>query len=109
MTLTRVVACFALMMVIPRIALAGDWQYCLAPAHAEHKVYISAPFPEVGASGIADRRFKRRLEQIGIQYDDVQCPRAGDETAIMVMRRHAINLNKYFGNTVIAISSDADW
>ena len=107
-TLTRIAAGLALAAVIPRIALAGDWQYCLAAAHAEHKVYISAPFPEFGAAGAADRWFTHRLEQAEIPYDDVQCPRAEDETAIMIMRRHAIGFNRHLGNTIVAIPSNAN-
>lgn len=105
-TLARALAGLVLTMAIPQIALAGDWQYCLAPAHAERKVYISAVFPGDAASGTADRLFERRLEQAGFAHDDIQCPRADDESAILVMRRHAISFNQHLGNTIIPLPLD---
>jgi hypothetical protein len=108
MTLTRALASIALTMALPRTALAGDWQYCLAPSHAEHKVYMSAPFPAGGALATADHLFDRRLEQAGIRHDDVQCPRANGERAALVMRQHAIAFNQKLGNTIIPLRFEAE-
>jgi hypothetical protein len=81
--------------------LAADWQYCLAPSRADHKVYISARFPMRGALGSSDSAFQRMLDSAGLRYDDIQCPRAEDERSIVVMMQYAISLNKGNGNTII--------
>ncbi|MDI1343346.1 MAG: hypothetical protein PSV22_04480 [Pseudolabrys sp.] len=84
-----------------RPAFAVDWQYCLAPSRADHKVYISARFPQHGALGDSDNAFQRMLDNAGLRYDDIQCPRADDERSIVVMMQYAINFNRRNGNTII--------
>ena len=82
-------------------ALAADWQYCLAPSHAEHKVYISATFPVRGVLADADDAFERMLDKAGLRHDDVQCPRADDERSIVLMQQYAISFNQENGNTIV--------
>jgi hypothetical protein len=99
--LTRILAAFALIAASAQAAFAEDWQYCLAPAHAEQKVYVSGAFPARGSLGDADGEFERMLDRAGLRHDDVQCPRADDAQAIASMRDHAIGLNRETGNTIV--------
>jgi hypothetical protein len=82
-------------------AMAADWQYCLAPSHAEHKIYMSSTFPVLGVLADADDAFERMLDQAGLRHDDVQCPRADDERSILLMLQYAINFNQENGNTIV--------
>ena len=41
----RALLALGLMLLLPQLAHAADWRYCLAPSHAQRKVYISPPFP----------------------------------------------------------------
>jgi hypothetical protein len=100
-SLTKSLVGLALIAASPQTALATDWQYCLAPSHAEHKVYISAAFPMHGALGDADSAFERMLEQARLRHDDVQCPRADDERSILLMLQYAISFNQENGNTIV--------
>jgi hypothetical protein len=95
---------FALTMAASQSALAADWQYCLAPSHTEHKVYMSAPFPSSGVWGSPDSSLDRMLYQSGVLHDDVQCPRADDERSIAIMRQEAISYNHSAGNEVINLN-----
>ena len=56
--LMKIVAGFSLIAVSSQAALAADWQYCLAPSQAEHKIYISDAFLVRGALSDADRRLR---------------------------------------------------
>jgi hypothetical protein len=85
-------------------AMATDWQYCLAPSHKEHKVYISTPFPSSGAWGNPDSALDRMLNQSGVRHDDVQCPRADDEPSIETMRQEAISFNHIAGNEIVNLN-----
>jgi hypothetical protein len=82
-------------------AFAGDWQYCLAPSEADHKVYISEPFPAYGGLAQADDAFNAMLVRSGLRHDVVQCPRADDESAIAEMLRYAVTFNREIGNTIV--------
>jgi len=97
----KTIAALTLIAASSQSAFATDWQYCLAPAHAEHKVYMSATFPTHDALGNADTTFERMLDNAGLRHDDVQCPRADDERSIGLMQQHAIRLNQTSGNTII--------
>lgn len=88
-------------MVLPQKALAADWRYCLAPSHVERKIYMSPPFPATLSMDEAESQFGGLLAASGRHFDDVQCPRANGETAIMTMQQHAITLNRELGNEVI--------
>jgi len=94
----------ALTALIPQIALAGDWRYCVAPSHAQHKIYVTAPFPAtVATMSDAESELARTLTRSGLQYDDVQCPRSEDESATLKMQQHAINYNHELGTQVISL------
>ncbi|HTV34881.1 MAG TPA: hypothetical protein VMF12_00495 [Xanthobacteraceae bacterium] len=82
-------------------ALAEDWRYCLAPSHAEHKIYISPPFPATVSMDDAESQFGRTLSRSGVRFDDVQCPRSDDQTGALAMQQHAISVNRELGNQVI--------
>jgi hypothetical protein len=85
------------------VAING-WQYCLAPSHAEHKVYISPPFPKSAELSNTETAFAQMLLQSGVQHDDVQCPIGNDEGSISTMREHAISFNRKVGNTIVTLS-----
>lgn len=100
----RIVGSLALMAASCQAALAADWQYCLAPSQAEHKVYMSEPFPWDGGPGGADSALDRALNRSGVRHDDVQCPRADDERSITAMRQQAINFNHLAGNEIVNLN-----
>jgi hypothetical protein len=93
----------ALILAIPQWALASDWRYCLAPSHAERKVYISPPFLATMSMDDAESQFGRRLAASGQRFDDVQCPRSDDETGALTMQQHAIVINRELGNQIINV------
>jgi hypothetical protein len=99
---TKFLIGLALMIGLSNSALAADWQYCLAPSHTEHKVYISAPFPS--SEGSPDSALDRVLYRSGVRHDDVQCPRADDERSIQIMRRDAISFNQKSGNQIVNLN-----
>jgi hypothetical protein len=99
--LKKSLASIALIAASAQTAWATDWQYCLAPSHAEHKVYMSTTFFVRGSLIDADSAFERMLEQAGLQHDDVQCPRADDERTIVEMMQYAIILNQEAGNAIV--------
>ncbi len=101
MTPIRALASFALTIALPQIALAGDWQYCLAPSHSENKIYISTPFPADVTLNSAETAFDRMLSQARLRHDEVQCPRADDEPSITMMRQQAFGFNRGAGSAII--------
>ena len=92
--LTRYFAGLALIAASSQAALATDWQYCLAPSQAEHKIYMSGAFPVRGSLDDADSAFELMLDQAGLRHDVVQCPRADDERSIGAMEQYAISFNR---------------
>ena len=101
--LTKIFTGLALIAGSSHAALATDWQYCLAPSQAEHKIYMSGAFPVHNALEDADYAFERMLDRAGLRHDVVQCPRADDERAIEVMEQYATSFNQGNGNTIIHI------
>jgi hypothetical protein len=99
----RALFALALVLSLPHIASAADWRYCLAPSHAEHKIYISLAFPASVPMESAESQFGRKLRHSGLRYDDVQCPRSGDEPSLTNMERHAVSFNRELGNQVITM------
>ena len=80
-------------------AQAADWSYCVAPADAENRIYVSMPFVSVGPwaeSDFDDALAKRRL-----RHDAVECARADDEATAVIMRQQAIAVNRTWGRLVI--------
>ena len=92
------------MLSLPQIAWAGDWRFCLAPAEADHKIYVTTPFPEQPATGDAEQEFRRSLSWSGLVYDVVQCPRSDDETSAQAAQRQAIDYNRRLGNRVVTMN-----
>ena len=101
--LAKIFVGFAAIMANSQAALAVDWQFCLAPSQADHKVYLSGAFPVRGELSDADNIFEQMLEQARLRHDVVQCPRADDERLIMAMEQYAITYNQEIGNTIIRI------
>jgi hypothetical protein len=99
----RALIALALTVLFPRIAAAEDWRYCLAPSHAEHKIYVSMPFPARIAMDAAESQFGRALTRSGLRYDDVQCPQSDSESGALAMQRHAVGINHELGIQVINI------
>jgi hypothetical protein len=90
-----------LTFLLPQIAVAEDWRYCLAPFNAEHKIYMSLPFPATIAMDAAESQFGRALTRSGVRYDDVQCPLSDSESGALAMQRHAVSVNHELGIQVI--------
>src|SRR5579885_2885385 len=82
-------------------AFAADWSFCIAPADAEHRIFISHPFSSVGPT--AEAEFGISLAQRHLNHDPVQCPRADDEASAVAMREHAIKVNRLWGRQVVDI------
>lgn len=99
----RALLALTLLLSIPQLAAAADWRYCLAPSHAEHKIYISLAFAATMAMENAELQFGRKLSSSGLHYDDVQCPRSGDEPSLLTMQRHAENVNRELGNQIVSL------
>jgi len=93
----RALFVLALIVLLPRAAAAEDWRYCLAPAHAEHKIYISMPFPATMSMDAAESQFGRALTRSGLRYDEVLCPQSDSESGALAMQRHAISMNRELG------------
>lgn len=101
--LTKIFAGLALTAASSQTALATDWQYCLAPSQADHKVYMSSAFPVRGAPYEANNAFEQALDRAGLPHDVVQCPRADDEGSIATMEQYAIVFNRAIGNAIIHV------
>ena len=81
-----------------------DWQYCLAPSLAEHKIYLSAPIPVSVIVASADAAFHEMLNNAGIFHDEVQCPKAPNKRTLLFRQRYAIKLNEEIGNATINLN-----
>jgi hypothetical protein len=99
--LTKISAGLILIVASLQSALAADWQYCLAPSKAEHKIYMSDAFPVRGTLYDADNEFEQTLDRAGLYHDVVQCPRADDEAAIVAMEQYAVTFNRKIGNVIV--------
>jgi hypothetical protein len=93
-----------MMALLPQKALAAEWRYCLAPSHADRKVYMSPPFPATVSMDDAESQFGELLAASGLRFDDVQCPRGDGQTASLTMQQHAITINRELGNKIINMS-----
>ena len=96
---TQAAALILLLTSVDVSARASDWSYCLAPAEADNRIYLSQPFP--AGSVKAEGEFNDLLAQRRLRHDSVQCPRTGDEASAIVMRQHAIDLNRSWGRQVV--------
>jgi hypothetical protein len=97
----RALIALALTVLLPQIATAEDWRYCLAPSHVDHKIYMSTPFPATLSMDAAESQFGRALTRSGLRYDDVQCPQGDSESVALSMQQHAIGINRELGIQVI--------
>ena len=88
------------MMALQQTARATEWSYCVAPSDAQRRIYISIPFP-VTTAGAAEPGFGDALTGRGLAHDVVECARAKNEAAAVVMRQHAIEVNREEGRRVI--------
>jgi hypothetical protein len=85
-----------------------EWEYCLAPSYAEHKMYLSTPIPSSAISDSADVVFDRTLKKDNIAHDEVQCPRAPNRPTLLFRRRYAIRWNQENGNTIVTFKWQPD-
>jgi hypothetical protein len=85
-----------------QLAAASEWQYCLAPSPRDHKLYISGVFP-VTAPRDSEFEFMESLKRSRLDYEDVQCPRSGDQTSAIIMLQHTIGFNRKLGNEVVTL------
>lgn len=99
----RALLAFGLMLAVPQIAWAGYWRYCLAPSEHDHKIYMTAPFPDSPAMGDAESQFRRTLSWSGLVYDVVQCPLNDDEAAAWAAQQQATEYNRKLGNQVVSM------
>lgn len=84
-------------------AAAADWSYCVAPAEHDNRLYLSLPFPSIGPAAEGD--FDAALARRHLTHDSVQCPRADDEASAVIMRQHALEVNREWGRQVV----DTHW
>jgi hypothetical protein len=82
-------------------AALAKWRYCLAPSDRNHKAYVSAAFNLDANAPVVDRMFQRALDRAHVSYDDVQCPRADNQDAILALMRDAVTFNKTLGRAVV--------
>ena len=88
------------MTVMQQTAYAAEWGYCVAPSDAQNRIYISPPFP-VSVAGADEPGFGDALTGKRLQHDAVECARAENEAAAIIMRQHAIAVNREWGREVI--------
>jgi purine nucleoside permease len=103
MTLLRFIIRFVSLIAVLQTASAAEWRYCLAPSNDDHKVYFSGAFTNSADAWITDSAFEQVLIHAGLRYDDVQCPRADDENAILAMLRDAVAYNRTNGRKIIYV------
>jgi hypothetical protein len=101
----EILAGLVLLIALPHAEAAEEWRYCLAPAQAAHKVYISGLFQTNGAMDTVEAAFGRALSQLGVEHDGVQCPRAASQAALSAMQQYAIGFNHERGNRAVKL----DW
>jgi len=92
------------LIIIPQMAAAVEWRYCLAASDREHKIYMSAPFPAAMSLDAAEFAFDRMLARSRLRHDYVQCPRSDNEQSALLMQRQAIGFNHKVGNDIIHLN-----
>ena len=88
------------MIVLQQTARAAEWGYCIAPADAQNRIYISNLFPMTAKEAV-EPGFDSTLTEHRLDHDAVECARADDEAAAIVMRQHAVAVNRQWGRQVI--------
>ena len=86
----------------PSSVVNTGWQYCLAASGAEHKVYISPPFPRTAELNIIQIEFAQRLREL--QHEPVHCPISKYKGSMATMRDDAIGFNRAIGNTIVTLN-----
>jgi len=99
----RFIVGFVSLLAALQAASAAEWRYCLAPSNDEHKVYFSGAFTSSADAWTTDSAFEQVLNHAGFRYDDVQCPRADDENAIVAMLQEAVTYNRTSGRKIIYV------
>jgi hypothetical protein len=98
---TRAIALIAFVLCLGTPARAADWGYCIAPADADNRIFISRPFPSDGPK--AEGEFEDSLDRRHLRHDAVECPRADDQATAVVMHQHAVDVNRLWGRQVVDI------
>jgi len=93
----------AMALSLCQTAMALEWQYCLAPSNADHKIYFSGAFATSAGVGSADGSFEQALMQAHLSHDEVQCPRADNENSILAMLQAAVAYNQKVGRKVVYV------
>jgi hypothetical protein len=96
----RAVTIALAMTTLQLTARAAEWGYCVAPSDAQNRIYVSRPFP-IGAPGAAEPGFDIALTAHRLSHDAVECARAESEAAAIIMRQHAIEVNRGWGRQVV--------
>lgn len=99
------IAAGLVLLMAPGAAAAEDWRYCLAAVPTEHKVYISGVFQTSMPIETIQTAFGRTLNQLGLEYGAVQCPRADSQSALSAMQQTAIGFNREMGSRAVKL----DW
>lgn len=102
---TQAAGLIALMLCVCSPARAADWSYCLAPADADNRIFVSRPFPSDGPT--AEAEFNDALARRHLRHDAVQCPRAGDEESAVAMWQYAVEVNREWGRQVVDLPLQA--
>ena len=98
---TQAAGLITVILCLQATASAADWSFCIAPADADHRIFISRPFPSIGPT--AEAEFDVSLARRHLNHEPVQCPRADDEEGAIVMREHAAEVNRQWGRQVVDI------
>jgi len=96
---TQAAGLIAGLLCLHVVAHAADWSYCIAPADADKRIFISQPFRAIGPGAEGD--FDVSLARRHLRHDAVQCPRADGEASAVVMRQHAVEVNRQWGRQVV--------
>lgn len=96
----RAVTIALAMTALQQTAHAAEWGYCVAPSDAQNRIYISQPFP-ISAQSAAEPGFDNTLTEHRLAHDAVECARAENEAAAIIMREHAVSVNRGWGRKVV--------
>ena len=102
MKLTRPVILAAAMLFLQQTAKAAEWGYCVAPSDAQNRIYVSKPFP-IRVQGADEPGFDSALTEHHLAHDTVECARAENEAAAIIMRQHTIDVNRQWRRQVIDV------
>jgi hypothetical protein len=95
----------SILTIFAGTAQAAEWRYCLAPARAEHKVYMSYPFRSAVDYRKLEEMFRSSLSRAHFSVDYVQCPLGENQRSLLAMREDAVAFNRQMQMTVV----DLEW